>query len=312
MLDNLNTKISKVKEDLRRKQKLEGLLEKSKQELRSQEMKQNELYVILQKEEKDVKKLESLSLTGLFYSILGSKEEQMDKERQEYLAAKLKYDECCNTIKDLTEEISGYQKELKKYSDIDIEYQSLMKEKEELILSSHDDRAHRFLEMTERISNLQADAKEVKEAIRAGDNAMAALEQVIDSLESASGWGTWDLLGGGFIATAAKHSNIDKAKQYAHHAQRMLSVFNRELSDVNLSTDIHIEIGSFATFADYFFDGLISDWIVQSRIHDSIDDVKKSYYKVDRILKQLRLGLTDINKELEATKEEMRLFIEGA
>ena len=49
-------------------------------------------------------KLEGLSLTGLFYSVLGTKRERLDKEREEYLAAKLKYDESQEAAKDLQAE----------------------------------------------------------------------------------------------------------------------------------------------------------------------------------------------------------------
>lgn len=41
------------------------------------------------KEQTDVRQLESLSLTVLFYSLLGSKEQQLEKERQEALRAQL-------------------------------------------------------------------------------------------------------------------------------------------------------------------------------------------------------------------------------
>mgnify|MGYP001559106142 CR=1 FL=1 len=38
--------------------------------------------------------------------------------------------------------------------------------------------------------------------------------------------------------------------------------------------NIDINIGSFETFADYFFDGLISDWVVQSGIHELLEGVQ--------------------------------------
>ena len=52
----------------------------------------------------------------------------------------------------------------------------------------------------------------------------------------------------------------DDARQHVHSAQQALHWFIRELKDVNphLQTDITIDIGGFATFADYFFDGLIT------------------------------------------------------
>ncbi len=47
----------------------------------------------LEKEYKDIEKLENLSIKGLFYKILGSKEEQIERERQDYLQIVLKQKE---------------------------------------------------------------------------------------------------------------------------------------------------------------------------------------------------------------------------
>jgi hypothetical protein len=63
-------------------------------------------------------------------------------------------------------------------------------------------------------------------------------------------WGTWDVIGGGLISTAVKHSRIDRARASAHQVQQLLRRFQRELGDVGATSDITIDIGSFATFAD--------------------------------------------------------------
>ena len=50
-------------------------------------------------------RLEEGGITSLFYSILGNKVEKLDKERQEYLAAKLKHENCVNELENLEIEI---------------------------------------------------------------------------------------------------------------------------------------------------------------------------------------------------------------
>ena len=45
---------------------------------------------VMTKEQKEVEELEKLSLKGIFHKVLGSKAEQLEKERQEYLQAALK------------------------------------------------------------------------------------------------------------------------------------------------------------------------------------------------------------------------------
>ena len=86
------------------------------------------------------------------------------------------------------------------------------------------------------------------------------------------------MLGGGLLATAAKHSHMDEARDAAYHIQNLLLRFRRELADVQgLSGTLVEEVGSFETFADYFFDGLIVDWVVQSKIDRSLDNARRAY-----------------------------------
>lgn len=312
MFLDLNKKLFEVKENLRRKQKVKLMLERSKEELEMLKSKNEEFVGILHKEKRDVEKLEALSLTGLFYSILRSKEEQLDKERQEYLAAKLKYDESCNSIKYIEEEISSYEEELRKYLGLDEEYKNLLKEKRYLILNKSDENSRKLADKLDRVTDLELNAKEINEAINAGNIAMKALKQLTDTLESARSWGQWDMFGGGLLATAAKHSRIDDAKRQVNEVQRLIRIFNKELLDVNISTDIKINIGSFDTFADYFFDGLISDWIVQSKINDSLNNVNNVSRNLNKTLSTLTKELNDLNLKLEGLQKEIHNLIENA
>jgi len=48
-----------------------------------------------------------------------------------------------------------------------------------------------------------------------------------------------------------------------------------------------LEIGDFLTFADYFFDGLIADWLVQSKIQDAKAQVENAIIQVRQIREDL-------------------------
>lgn len=309
-MEELNSRIIELKKDLKRKKKLKLMLNESKKELEIHKTKKTELNRILNEEEKDVEKLESFSATGLFYSILGSKEERLDKEKKEYLAAKLKYDECCNSIKYIELEIIKYKEKLKEYIGLDEEYANLIKEKQELILSKNDEKSQRLMTKLDKENDLEWNIKEVQEAIVAGNNLQIALRQLIQFLKSAQSWGTWDILGGGFLATAAKHSKIDKAKEQVYNVQRLIRELKKELLDVDVSMNIDINIGSFETFADYFFDGLIADWMVQSKINDSLTRVYNIDSDISSLLKTLTKESNDLENELFNIREEIKKLIE--
>jgi len=310
MFEYINEELIAAKEKMWRKEKFEGMIRHTEEALEKEVNRKIELEKALKDEDKDVKKLESLSITNIFYSILGSKEQQLDKERQEFLAAKLKYDECCHSVLMLEKDLESYKLSFNNLLDAEDEYEAVLKKKEAFILGLNNENSKKLLEIMDKIPSIEAQKKELQEAIAAGNTARNELQFVVDSLESADGWGTWDILGGGLLATAAKHSEIDKAKEYAQNTKVALMKFQNELADVDLAMDIDINIGSFETFADYFFDGLISDWIVQSKISDSLKSVCNVVYNVEDIIKSLKAKLTTVENELSSIKENVKSLIE--
>ena len=70
--------------------------------------------------------------------------------------------------------------------------------------------------------------------------------------------------------------------KHAHTAQRHLRSFQKELADADERLGVSLDIGGFATFADYFFDGLIADWIMQSKIESYLRPVPRPFQGLDR------------------------------
>lgn len=103
-------------------------------------------------------------------------------------------------------------------------------------------------------------------AIRAGEKALYSLKEARDILSSASNWGLLDIFGGNGFTGFMKHMKIDKARNVLDKARQDLWEFRNELSYL---PEININIDGFLTFADFFFDGFLSDVFVQSRINDA-------------------------------------------
>ena len=130
--------------------------------------------------------------------------------------------------------------------------------------------------------------KEINEAIYAGERALDSLNRAKDALRSARNFGLWDIFGGGTIATLAKHSKIDNARGYLNQAKWDLQKFSREVNDVNSFEGVNLGIGDFLTFADFFFDGLIADVMVQQKIREASAQTDEAIQRVEQILRQLR------------------------
>ncbi len=130
--------------------------------------------------------------------------------------------------------------------------------------------------------------QEIQEAVRAGERALTSLRRAKEKLDSARNWGIFDLLGGGFITDMIKHSRMNDAVVLMESARADLQTFQRELRDVYVPTELRMEVGDFLTFADFFFDGLVADYLVQSRIAEAREQVDDAIRQVERLLRDLR------------------------
>jgi len=290
-MGNLEERLQKARAEKDLAEQLKRKLKSARESLEQAKVRARELEKTLKKEKRDVEKLEGLSLTGLFASLLGTKAERMDKERQEYLAAELKYETALDTVKALEKEINSLEEQLLPVAKAGDKYEAILREKEEMLKAQGGSIAETLLALAEEEGRLIAQGRELQEAQEAARESLKALDDLRDSLMSAANWGTLDMLGGGMLSTALKHSNVNDAKKQALRAQRYLERLNRELADVEIKTHLKIDIDGLTTFADYFFDGLIVDWIVQSRINEARNRVNSLRIKVESIDRSLRAEL---------------------
>ena len=312
MLPELSARLSKTIEGKRLKSKLEGDLHAVETDLQEAASRLAVLGERLEKEEVDVQKLERTSLTTLFYSALGSREGQLEKERQELLSVQLQYQQTKHQVEYLEREQDYLKGQLEKLEGVEAEYKSLLSEKEALLRGSNQAVATVLIENAEQSAILASEVKELSEALHAGGDALSSLEGVLDSLESAKTWGTWDMFGGGFLSTAVKHNRIDQARDGIHDVQAKLNSFKRELADVREQIELKIDIGEFETFADFFFDGLIVDWVVQSKIVESLDRSRNAKEVLVRVIEELENLRRNAQHKLNGLQKKRAQIIEGA
>ena len=263
---------------------------------------------IYRKEQDDVDKLEKGGLRSFLLSLTGEKEERLDQERREALAAKFQYDQAKSDLEYVENKLNSLIRERDGLRGSQERLEALWEEKSELVKAMGGPQGQQLAELDRQLADLSHQQKELEEAISAGENAKRLLGQVQNDLDSARNWGTWDMLGGGLIATMAKYDRLDSAQSSIQAAQRALSDFRTELADVSRLQVPNIQIGEFATFADYFFDGIFSDWYVQSSIKTAQEGVSEVLTKLTATLRNLDVILQDVVRRrapLEAKREEL-------
>ncbi|MCR4925802.1 MAG: hypothetical protein K5917_05895 [Clostridiales bacterium] len=129
--------------------------------------------------------------------------------------------------------------------------------------------------------------KEINEAISAADTALICLENTSKYLSSAGGWGIFDILGGGLITSLVKHNKLDNAKVEMERAKQAIKALKKEMLDIDQIAEINLDMGEFLTLADFFFDGFVADWLVQSKIREAERQVNQAIVQIRDLRIQL-------------------------
>jgi len=293
------------------KEKVDSRIQQLEQTIAKESKAMEKLVRKIDKEAKDVQKMEKTSIKSVFYKVLGSKEKQLEKERQEYLELSLKYDEAKKSIDLLEYELSILIKKSKKLKNKEGDLKKLFKKREKELARENPRVANALFRMEKDLQRFEQTIFEMEEAISVGNNAAQILERIISYLNQARNWGNWDMAGRrGYMASQMKHSQIDRAKDQAYNAKYVLRQFEKELKDVYVQQNFNLTVtfDSFSRFTDIFFDNLLSDWIIQQRIHNTLANVRSVYDKVQRLTQTLNADIQRFEvkiTDLEDKREEM-------
>ncbi len=90
-----------------------------------------------------------------------------------------------------------------------------------------------------------------------------------------------------------KHSRMNEAQRELNEAKKALQVFSSQLRALDYAREITLDTGDFLGVADYIFDSLITDFMMQSRIREAQEKLDQTILQV----LQMREDLEAILKE---------------
>lgn len=297
-MKHYDEQLQQLQRDMARSKQLSAKVEELRVQKNILASRVRTLESVMHKEAADAARLEGRSLTVFFLRLTGKIGEKLDAEQREAYAARVKYDAEALTLTGVKADLERCQQELARLRGCEQRYALVLKEKQAAVRSAGGPTGEALLKMEEELSGLNVRKKELDEAVLAGSTAWRTTEQILDSLDSAESWGTWDLAGGGLIADTAKHSHLDDAQERVERLQDQLRRFQTELADVRIRGDIQLNVEGFLRFADYFFDGLFADWAVLDRIGKAQWKVKETQKQIEAVLSKLKplLAQTDARR----------------
>jgi hypothetical protein len=109
-----------------------------------------------------------------------------------------------------------------------------------------------------------------------------------------------------------KYGCLDSAQSYINTLQIQLGKLKTELSDINVPSEIRVEISSFEYFADRFFDSFVTDWVVLDKIRKSLEQARSVKEKINTVYYRLTVLREELNTDRSDVKAQLDELIMNA
>lgn len=302
-------KVRILKEKVLRKAHLEKLLEELDIQRADLEDKVYRYGLTKAREQKEADRLEGRSLTAFVYTVIGKKEEKLEKEQREAKEAAVRYDAAARELDAVKSDIERYGAELLSLKTCEAELESATAAAVAEIKGSDKPEREEIFRLEQERAVLLNKLRELDEAVAAGDTAHKTVSEIKTMLDKAVNMGEWDLFGGGMLPDIMKHGYLDEAQGLVEKLQTELRRFKTELADVQFDADFRINEDGFLRFADYFFDGFFVDLASLRKIEKSRDYVLSVKRDLENVLNAVVEEQMKVDAELAALKEKLEALI---
>jgi uncharacterized protein with GYD domain len=263
-------------------------------------------------EEKDVERLERLSLTRVLTVLHGSRQDVLAREKAEAEAARYRVAQAQQRLDSVRAELSSMGERQARLAGAPQAYADALAAKEEYLTDSADPRGARLLALAEERGQLTAELGELRRASGDAGAAAQALTEVQGHLGTAASWPTFDTYSDyGAAANAIKHNRIDQAAQAARTADQRLAALRADLAELGgyLPTAPRLEISAGFRFADTFLNNVFTDLTVGGQIRQAQDNVGRSVQQVRALRDRLREQTGAVTGQLDAMDAERRQLL---
>ena len=312
MFEDINRELRECKDNILLKETLEEKLVTLEDTYYKNNKVLERLEEKLNKEFKDVEKFNKISVVNIISTIFNFREEKLYKEEQEYLEAKLRYEEYRVTVEELKNDLETTKSRIESISNYEERYDELIQEKSELLKGLDLNKRLELEEIEDSINRYVKEGIERKEAIDEAINCDFTVNSALKYLNDASGLATWDVLGGGAVTYIMKHDAVNSAKKEIERLGYAITKLEKELSDINMiSISGNFNNIESSYLVDVFFDNIFTDISVSNKIDSSLGSVRNVKDKLDRCKEELYEKEKSNNEELIKLREKYKELVES-
>jgi len=307
-IEKLNQHIKEYQEILQCKRRLDVV----KKEIHRQNNKLKHLKTIVKYEHQDVLDLEKFSLNQLFSTLLVNKQAQLEKERQEYLIAALNFNECQEVVDLLKFE---YEILLQKLANESVVVRQFDLALSEFQIKEDEDTEKDIAELKllnddlKSLIKLKIEAQEAHEVVK---ELTLSFNKIIKALEQAKVYDNW----GEFYkqrqtAKVKKKQYIDQAQAGIYQITKQFIFLRSELLDIEqFKTTSEQANDLIANFNLHYYNDLITDWINELKLNETIEYTLTTIETVAGIEKKLSSLVQKSESEYQAMLNKRAALVE--
>ena len=296
----LYDKFCKLCEELAIKNKIDPILSDLYAKRDELESVLNDLGTSLQKEQADVEKLEGVTVSSVFYTVIGQKERKLEKEKAEAFDAEEKFSEIRNQLDELNEEITKHERELRAVRGCDLRYGRLLPQIIDEIKAIDSPAAKAIIDTVDSLTRIEAKLTALDEALALSTEALNNAKAAEKSLAISENYAQ------SLSLVNAKHNaplrsdikiNLTQAQQTVDTLCRQIKRLDASLVGSQINFDINIEVGVYPDD--------ISEWKAETDcLIQQIQNVQEKLIPArDRWAKVVEQRRTELHEQIKAVLE---------
>ena len=280
--------LADLQEKIRRKKKAKNLLAHFAEEAARLNSIVEDRFKEYEAEQEEAEALQSATLTLLFYSVMGLKEQKLRKEESEALAAKAEYENAKAELDHVLNRQVELRAEIRSLGNCERDYEEMVAEKKAWLMTKATAVNAEVEALETEKASILRDSKELKEAMESGQYALRVARSVMDALAMANRLNWKDSFGGynrshrGALISSIHDIEVNREKRNAlirlensiQTLGKYLQDFAAELKDVAALPMEHLPDTHFSSgllFFDRWADGLFAEFVVDAKL-DSIGE----------------------------------------
>lgn len=255
----------------------------------------------LDRERKDVERLEGISLQRLAAALAGSRDDALVVERQEAAIAELRYAEHSRLVTTMMTELDAIDRRIAELGDVDAIHLEAMEAKGRMLMAHGGEHGRLVAALVEQFTYACAMERELGEARDCGVALHQVLTTAMSNLRAALETSAWELMAGGPLTAASKHDALRRASRDMQWSRILLERFHKELADAARGLSPHAPYNVLTirelpgpTIIDYMWGG-----IVDAAVRGKLNHIGRA---LDSVRHEVRRCTDEVARAFEDTR----------